>query len=450
MVDIIHQRGKQGDTPPSGLQIELASGGGTFSHSGLLSAFPCPVLGSNVEIKSMATAKSQKSTITRDELLERARALVPFLAEKADETERSRTMLPEVQERLTEAGLFRIMQTPHLGGYGLDLTTHLAVAGELARGCGSTAWIQSLIGSQNSHIGWYPPETQEEVRATEAPLFVGLVMGPPEIAERVDGGVRLNGRWPYVSGADQATWLMLSARDPDDHARVLTCLLPQADGRIEDDWFAMGLRGTGSKSVFLDNLFVPDHRVLCFRETEQHGAPGAAVNPGSLYIGAPNSVIFAMVVAAPAIGLAACAIDAYKDRLKSRWSARMPSAQTEWPASQARLGRAKARWIVARESLLRNADALTTQIVQGEKVTVAHRTFYRMAVVEVVSQCTDIVYDLFCDAGTGAALDGSVLQRAFRDIHTLRSHFMIMPDIAAENTGRVELDMDPKPPYAGG
>ena len=407
-------------------------------------------MGSDVGHERMATAKSQQSPVTRDELLARARALVPYLAEKADETERNRTMLPDVHERLTEAGLFRIMQTPLHGGYGLDLTAQLAVAAELARGCGSTAWIQSLIGNQNSHVSWYTPQAQEEVRATQAPLFAGLVMGPPEIAERVDGGVKLNGRWPYVSGADQATWLMLSARDPDDHARVLTCLLPRADGQIDDDWFAMGLRGTGSKSVLLNNLFVPDHRVLCFREAEQNGAPGSAVNPGSLYIGAPNSIVFSMVVAAPAIGLAACAIDAYKDRLKSRWSARMPSAQTEWPASQARLGRAKARWVVARDSLLCNADALTAQIERGEIVTVEQRVFYRMAVVEVVSQCTDIVYDLFCDAGTGVTLDGSVLQRAFRDIHTLRSHFMIMPDIAAENAGRVQLDMDPKPPYAGG
>lgn len=398
----------------------------------------------------MATAKPKRKPVTRDELLARARELVPFLAEKADETERNRTLLPEVHDRLTEAGLFRIMQTPHLGGYGLDLTTHISVAAELARGCGATAWVQSLIGNQNAHVAWYGPEAQEEVRASEGPLFTGLVMGPPVVAERVAGGVRLNGRWPYVSGVDQATWLMLSARDPDDHARVLTCLLPRSDGAIDDDWYAMGLRGTGSKSVLLDNLFVPDRRVLCFREAEVNGAPGAAVSPGSTYIGAPNGIIFAMVVAAPAIGLAAAAIDAYKDRLKSRWSARMPSSQTEWPASQARLGRARERWLVARDSLLRNADALSRQVEQGEKVTLAQRAFYRMAVVDVVTRCTAIVYDLFCDAGTGAALDGAVLQRVFRDIHTLRSHFMIMPDIAAENAGRVELGLDPNPPYAGG
>jgi alkylation response protein AidB-like acyl-CoA dehydrogenase len=387
---------------------------------------------------------------TRDELISRAASLVPFLLERADETERNRSMLPDVKARLAEEGLLRILQPTHTAGYGLDLSTHLAVAGELARGCGSSAWLQCLIGNQNSHIAWYPKEAQEEVMADGRPLFVPLVMGPPEIAERVKGGVRLNGRWPYVSGVDQATWMMLSARDPDDHARVLTCLMPRDAGTLDDDWHVMGMRGTGSKTVLLKDVFIPDHRVLSFREAEIDGAPGAGLNPDALYVGAPNGIMFAMVVAGPAIGLARCAIDAYKERLASRWSARMPSSQTEWPASQVRLGQATARWKVARRSLQEAADAFTDQVRLGEAMTLEDRANYRMAVVEVVRQCTDIVYELFCDAGTGVVMEGSVLQRALRDMLTLRSHFMIMPDIVAENAGRIQLDMKPKAPYAGG
>lgn len=388
--------------------------------------------------------------VTREELVARASTMVPFLLERAEETERARTLLPDVHRRLTDDGLLRILQPAHIGGYGLDIATHLEVAGELARGCGSSAWLQCLIGNQNGHIAWYPREAQEEVLADGVPLFVPLVMGPPEIAERVDGGVRLNGRWPYVSGVDQASWMMLSARDPDDHARVLTCLMPRDAGNVLDDWHVMGMRGTGSKTVLLEDVFIPDHRVLCFREAEVKGAPGADVNPDALYVGAPNGIMFAMVVAGPSIGLAACAIDAYRERLGSRWSARMPSSQTEWPTSQARLGRAKIRWKTAKRTLLEAADAFTDQVRNGETMTVEQRTNYRMAVVEVVGQCADIVYDLFCDAGTGVVLEGSVLQRALRDILALRSHFMIMPDIAAENAGRVQLDMAPKAPYAGG
>lgn len=128
----------------------------------------------------------------------------------------------------------------------------------------------------------------------------------------------------------------------------------------------------------------------------------------------------------------------------------MPSSQTEWPTSQIRLGRAMARWKTAKRTLLENADAFTDQVRRKETMTIEDRSNYRMAVVEVVGQCTDIVYDLFCDAGTGVVMEGAVLQRALRDMLTLRSHFMIMPDIAAENAGRIQLDMAPKAPYAGG
>jgi hypothetical protein len=138
------------------------------------------------------------------------------------------------------------------------------------------------------------------------------------------------------------------------------------------------------------------------------------------------------------------------ERLRSRWSARMPSAQTEWPSSQMRLGRAEARWAAAKRSLLHTAASLTEQVRDGGKTTLEQRTLYRMETVEVVTTCTEIVSDLFGDAGTGATLDGSVLQRVFRDIHTLRSHFMLMPDAAAENAGRIRLGLDPKPPFASG
>ena len=398
----------------------------------------------------MSSVRTAKPAVGRDELIARARDMVPFLLERASATEQNRSLLPDVHRRLVDGGLLRITLPSYLGGYGLDLATHLEVATELARGCGSTAWIQSLIGNQNAYSAWYPGAVLDRLKADGKPLFTALVMGPPATARRVDGGVRLAGRWPYVSGVDQASWMMLSARDPDNEARVLTCMMRKEQGAVLDDWHAMGMRGTGSKSVLLDDVFVPDSHVLCFREVEVTGPPGAAVCPDSPLIGAPNSIIFAMVVAAPAIGLAACAIDAFRERLRSRWNARMPSSQTEWPTSQARLGRARVRLAAAKLSLLRNAEALQAQRAAGEAISLEQKVIWRAETVEMVTTCTGIVNDLFGDAGTGAVMDGSVLQRAFRDIHTLRSHFMLMPDPSLENAGRIQLDLPPRAPYAGG
>ncbi len=384
---------------------------------------------------------------SRDELLDRARALVPMLAQHAAATEANRTLLPEIDRALDEAGLYRITFAPYLGGYGLDFSVHLEVAIELARGCGSTAGVQCLAGYQNMLIGYYPKEIQDEVLAAGVPVRAGLVMGPPVTAVHAEGGVVLSGRWPYVSGVDQATWLMLSARDPDDASRVLTCLIRNDGLEVDDDWYAMGLRGTGSKTVVLDNLFVPDGRILCFRDHDGKGMPGAEVNEGVLYSGFPTATLFAMVVAAPALGLAEAAIEAYGDRLRTRWNARMPSLQTEWPSSQARLGRARARADAARRAYFDAVGRLFAQVSAGDFPDPAKRVRYRLDIVEVVRLCTDLIYDLFCDAGTGVMLGDNPLQRAFRDIHILRSHFMLTPDGTAENAGLVELGRAPKPPF---
>lgn len=388
---------------------------------------------------------------TPEELLDRARALVPALTERAGETEQRRSLPAETVSDLQSAGLLRILQPPHLGGFGLDIRAHLAVAAELARGCASAAWIQTLAGYQNMLVGFFDPRAQAEVLEAGAPLLAALVTGPSVTAELADGGVRLAGTWPYVSAADHCNWLMLSGHDPDARRdgkwRVITCLLPRSSAAVVDDWFSLGLRGTGSKSVTLDGEFIPQHRIICLQETAGTGTPGQAVNPGPLFRGIPTSTLFAMVITAPALGIAQAAVDAYRDRLRTRWNARMRSAQTEWPASQMRLGRVVPRLKAARLAFTASTDAFMAGIEGGGEITVEQRTGYRMDMVEVVRICTEIVYELFLDAGTGATMDGAPLQRHFRDIHTLCSHFVLGPDAAAENLGRVQLGQAPKPPF---
>lgn len=387
------------------------------------------------------------ASVTHEEVVARAAALVPFLREKAGETEQKGSMLPEVYNRLNEANLLGIMLAPRLGGLGMSLPTHLESVMETARGCGSTAWLHSLIGNQNYLVGWYPQAAQDEVLATGIPLFTCLVMGATITADKAEGGVHLTGSWPYVSGVDSANWLMLSAHDPDNPKRNLTCLIPKSSVSVKDDWDCFGMKGTGSKTVSLEKEFVPDHRVLCFREAEQNGIPGSTVNDGLLYKSSPNSTVFSFVVAAPAVGLAECAIEAYRERLKTRTNARMPSAQSEWASSQQRLGRARAQSDIARTTVLDSARALMSQLEQGVWISIEDRVRYRMAMIETVRLCSALVYDLFCDAGTGVMMQGSVLQRAFRDLHVLRSHFVIVPEFAAENAGRVQLDLNPVGPF---
>jgi len=382
--------------------------------------------------------------------VERASLLAPFLMENASETEAMHKLPNKVFQELSEAGFFKLMLPPGLGGIGPDLRNHLEVVTKLGVGCGSAAWIVALMGYQNYLLGWYPPDVQREIRKKSDLIYTGLVMGPPVFAKRVKGGYSLNGRWPYVSGAHYANWFLLSARDPEHESRVLTCLVPATNTNINDDWHALGLRGSGSVSVDCRGVFVPEDRILCFREAEKNGVPGAAVNDSFLFQGIPTSTMFALVVAAPSLGMAESSITLFSERIRTRKNARMPSLQTDWPSSQARLGRARTFLKRARLAYFDAVDAFTETASKGKNFSLDLKASLRMDAVETVRTCTEIVYTLFCDAGTGATLEGSHLQRIFRDIHTLRSHFMIMPDVASENFGRISLGLEPNPPYQGG
>mgnify|MGYP003674647070 CR=1 FL=1 len=387
------------------------------------------------------------------DLVAHARDLAPILAGRAAATEMNRSMLPETLDDLRDAGLFKIMQAPRYGGYGLGLPAMAGGTVEVARGSASDAWVVGLCGNQNRFVGCYPAEAQEEVYAMSGDhLITCLVTGPTTTAQRVAGGFRLTGKWPYVSGVDQCNWLLLSAFDGGaeggDASASLTFLVPRdAVAEVIDDWHVMGLRGTGSKTVVLEDVFVPDYRALNVWNYDSDPPPGAAVNAGAMYQGVPRIMIFSTMVAAPAVGIALAAVDAYRDRLETRGSALMSGKQSEAAPSQIALGRATEQAAMARDSLMGAAEAFQRRAEAGDTFTAEDRIGHRLRMAEVLRQCTQVVTDVFMDAGTGAMFDRNPLQRMFRDIYAIRSHVAIDPNNAAENRGRLSLGIDPKPPF---
>jgi 3-hydroxy-9,10-secoandrosta-1,3,5(10)-triene-9,17-dione monooxygenase len=387
------------------------------------------------------------------DLVARARAIVPTLSARAAATEANRSMLPETLEDLTRAGMFRIMQARRYGGYEMGLPAMAEVTAEIARGSASDAWIVGLCGNQNRFVGCYPKEAQEEVFARSGDhLITCLVTGPTSTAERVAGGFRLSGKWPYVSGVDQCNWLLLSAFDGGADAggasASLTFLVPREDvAEVIDDWHVMGLRGTGSKTVMLEDVFVPEYRAMNVWNYDADPPPGAAVNPGAMFQGVPRIMIFTTMLTAPALGIAQSAVEAYRERLETRGSALMSGKQSENAPSQIALGRASEQAAMARDILMGAAHDFQRRAEAGDTFTAEDRIGHRLRMAEVMRMCTQVVTDVFMDAGTGAMFDGNPLQRMFRDMYAIRSHVVIDPNNAAENRGRLLLGIDPKPPF---
>lgn len=387
------------------------------------------------------------------DLVARARALVPVLAEHAAATEENRSMLPETLDDLTRAGLFKVMQARRYGGYEMGLPAMAEITAEIARGSASDAWIVGLCGNQNRFVGCYPKEAQEEVFARSGDhLITCLVTGPTTTADRVEGGFRLTGKWPYVSGVDQCNWLLLSAFDGGADAggasASLTFLVPRDEvAEVVDDWHVMGLRGTGSKTVVLEDVFVPTYRAMNVWNYDADPPPGAAVNPGAMFQGVPRIMIFTTMLAAPALGIAQAAVEAYRERLETRGSALMSGKQSENATSQIALGRATEQAAMARDVLMGAANDFQHRAEAGDRFTAEDRISHRLRMAEVMRMCTQVVTDVFMDTGTGAMFDRNPLQRMFRDMYAIRSHVVIDPNNAAENRGRLSLGIDPKPPF---
>ena len=149
--------------------------------------------------------------MTRDALLRRAAALVPVLRDRAAEAERLRQVPPESVRDLIASGLIRIGNPERFGGHGLEVDTAFAVAWELGRACGSTAWCYALWMEHNWWLGHFPARAQEEFFADGPDSLFSSGLNPMGgKGEPVDGGFRISGRWTFSSGCDAATWAMVA------------------------------------------------------------------------------------------------------------------------------------------------------------------------------------------------------------------------------------------------
>ena len=124
-----------------------------------------------------------------------------------------------------------------------------------------------LIASHFWLVCLFPPEAQEEMWGHDPNVMMSSSFAPSEgTCERVEGGYRVTGRWPFSSGSDHCTWAMLGfvlpPDGPDQPPTLVWGLLPRDDYRVDDDWRTVGMRGTGSNTLIVDGAFIPDHRCI--------------------------------------------------------------------------------------------------------------------------------------------------------------------------------------------
>src|SRR5438876_4269102 len=387
----------------------------------------------------LASAGIDHASPTRDELLRRAKALVPVLKERAARTEELRQVLPESVQDLRASGLIRIGNPRRYGGHDVEVDTAFEAGFELGRGCGSTAWCYSLWTAHNWWLGHFPERCQEEFFATGPDTLFSSGLNPASgKIEPASGGFKVSGRWGFSSGCDAATWVMVAVLGPRPSG-MSWLLLPRSDYQILDTWFASGMRGSGSKDVVIQDACVPSRRVVDADRCGAEEMTGWELH-GRLSYRARLRGLAGWELAAPLIGIAQGAIDEFTARAQ-RGSG--PGRTADSVALQLRLAEAAAEVDAARALHRQDIREILDRAARGEGFSGLDRIGYRRDKAFIARLCVRAV-DRLCEAsGARAVLDAEPIQRCHRDAHGASHHAALSWDLIAEQFGRQALGLAP-------
>lgn len=387
--------------------------------------------------------------VTPDELVARAAALKPVLRERQRDTERNRRVPDETVADLKAAELYKVQQPARYGGFEFDLWTFVRCASEIGAGCGSTAWVYATAAQHQWQIGMFDVAAQDEVWGDDPTRISASSYSPGGTAIEIDGGYRLTGRWLYCSGVLNADWMILGARiakdansDPYTQGYVL---VPREQFTVEDNWDVMGLIGTGSSDVILDDLFIPTHRMLTLKQALSGNPPGAAVNPNGLW-NIPFFAAISICLCAPAMGMAQGALETYVEQVgvrKTRGAAlSTPQSMADFPTIQVRVAEAAAAIDAAKMLVRRDCLDIMRIMAEGRPLTTEERARNKgdlSFAVRLARQATD---RLFESVGGAGLTNDSLTQRYWRDLHAASKHISLNWDMCSTLYGRVSLGLE--------
>ncbi len=375
-----------------------------------------------------------------DAYLERVRSLLPAIRERASACEQQRRLPEETFKDFQEAGLLRAVQPKRYGGYELSPLTFYEGIMEVGTACPSSAWVLGVLGIHNWQLGLFDDQAQKDIWGEDTGVQASSAYAPTGKVERVDGGFKLSGRWPFSSGCDPAQWVILGGIAPGDGPLpdLRSYLVPRSDYEIIDDWHVAGLAGTGSKTILIDEAFVPEHRTHRKLDAFQLANPGQKVNTGPSYR-LPFACVFNFAIASPAIGAAQGALDCYLATMREKLGAYDGSKVADDPFAQRRIAHASSEIEAARSAVRSTWETMWGQAEAGEDIPIELRTKARWTAANVVQRSAKAVDVLFEGAGGRSLYLDNPMQRFWRDVHAMRVHAFNNPEKGALLYGFSEL-----------
>ena len=386
--------------------------------------------------------------VTREEALRRAIDLIPLIREHAATAEQERHLAPAVRDALHQSGLFRYLQPKSRGGMELDFATWVEIPEIIGRGDCSTAWNVANLVSHHRTLALFSKQAQDEVwnENPDALIAAGIAY-PQGRAKKVDGGLMISGTWNFCSAVNDSTWNMLACMVMENDKPVdwVQCLLRDSEYEIIDDWQTMGMRGTGSCTCKIENLFVPDYRVQSMATAlPGHRFKGAPDNPNPMYV-IPTSAVGGHSLAGCVVGNAQGALDATLGWIKSR-STVQGAKMRDFQTVQLRVGMAGAKIDAARLILRNDCVDAERATIDGRDIGTEEKLRYKRnaaLAVKLSMEAVDLMQEM---AGANGIYQKSPLERIFRDARAAGAHIHFSIDMQMTQWGLVAAGGEFKSP----
>lgn len=365
--------------------------------------------------------------------------IVESLKETVAESEATRRLSTRAVDLLHRSGATRIISPATYGGYELPVRALVEAERVIAHGSSAASWVLMVCAAHTFIAGRMPRRGQDDYFGGHPGMLIPGVPSLRGTCQRARGGYLLKGRWPYASGADHGDWVLVGCKgvrnDAGDPCPSLIVVMPKKDAVIDDTWFTLGMRGTGSKDIVLENAFVPEHYAVSMVEAQLGTVSGVDIPLYRL----PIRPALATMLLGSIVGMAERGLELFIEKTRGRRDVYTGLMKADNAGVQRRVAEASVEISCAWSLTQQNCDLLEDSMRHDPPMPAPKRAQVRWNAAYATDLCRRAVNRLFEGAGAGAAHDSHDMQVVFRDMNTASHHAMLDFDVNVEIQGKILL-----------
>lgn len=381
----------------------------------------------------MTDTITEVSEVTdRTGMIDKVRSLREYLQSVGQATDDNNAMLPETRARLCEAGVIKQLQPKDYGGLEGSPVEFFEALMDLAAHSGSTGWVCGVVGVHAFQLASFPRKLQDEVwgeGGSDADVWAASPYAPfGRLVPNADGTYTFSGRWPFSSGCDACTWIILGGLMCDDSGKPIAdsplrhIVLPRSDWDIDQgSWEVVGLKGTGSKDIVIDGAIIPDYRIMDPERLFDHSATEEVGRGDSPLYKMPFHTMFAGCITASTLGICEGVLREYSVYNRERVTVK-GFVSSEDPHQLVTYASAAADIHASRLVFLADIQKCWDAVREGREITLEERVEIRRNQVAAARRSLDAADRLVIKAGGNSLRLGHPMQRFWRDAHMAMNH----------------------------